>query len=100
MSETMCFSDSTMAHDYYASIDSEGSLVEKFKDIDDKTQFSYAMRRLQDPLTRNFVLDFGDEDAWCASDLNRNEIELLLSKPVRLIGTLLGVSPFHFILNV
>lgn len=85
-----------MAHDYYASLDSEGLLVEKFKDIDDKIQFSYAMRRLQDPLTRNFVLDFGNEDAWCASDLNSNEMELLLSKPVRLFETLLGASPFLF----
>jgi hypothetical protein len=82
MSETIASRDSTMAQDYYASLDEEGSLVEKFKDIDDKTQFHTAIRRLQDPLTQNFVLDFGNEDAWCASDLNTDELKLLLRKPV------------------
>lgn len=82
MSETSNSRDSTMAQDYYASLDHDGSLLEKFKDIDDETQFRHAIRRLQDPLTQNFVLDFGDEDAWCASDLNTNELKLLLSKPV------------------
>ncbi len=56
--------------------------MERFKNIDDKTQFYTAMRRLQDPLTHNFVLDFGNEEAWCASDLGTNELKLLLSKPV------------------
>ncbi|KAJ5793789.1 hypothetical protein N7457_000388 [Penicillium paradoxum] len=81
MSETADSRDSTMAQDYYASLDHDGSLMERFKDIDDKTQFYHAMHRLKDPLTQNFVLDFGNEDAWCASDLNTSELKLLLSKP-------------------
>ena len=82
MSYTTDSRQSTAPQDYYASLDDEGSLVERFKNIDDKTQFYTAMRRLQDPLTHNFVLDFGNEEAWCASDLGTNELKLLLSKPV------------------
>ncbi|KAJ5577039.1 hypothetical protein N7535_003965 [Penicillium sp. DV-2018c] len=70
-----------MAQDYYASLDENGSLVRKFMDIDDETQFHTAIRRLQDPLTQNFLLDFGNEDAWCASDLTTDEMKLLLRKP-------------------
>ncbi|KAJ5804676.1 uncharacterized protein N7518_000979 [Penicillium psychrosexuale] len=81
MSSTTDSRESTAPQDYYSSLDDEGLLVEKFKNIDDKTQFYLAMRRLQDPLTRNFVLDFGNEEAWCASDLNTNELKRLLSKP-------------------
>ncbi|KAK4861932.1 hypothetical protein LT330_003070 [Penicillium expansum] len=81
MSHTTDSRDSTAPQDYYSSLDDEGLLVEKFKNIDDKTQFYTAMRRLADPLTQNFVLDFGNEEAWCASDLGTNELELLLSKP-------------------
>ncbi|CAI7624853.1 unnamed protein product [Penicillium palitans] len=81
MSHTTDSRDSTAPQDYYSSLDDEGSLVEKFKNIDDKTQFYTAMRCLEDPLTQNFVLDFGNEEAWCASDLGTNELKLLLSKP-------------------
>ncbi|KAJ5420886.1 hypothetical protein N7465_003405 [Penicillium sp. CMV-2018d] len=81
MSHTTDSRDSTAPQDYYSSLDDEGSLVEKFKNIDDKTQFYTAMRSLEDPLTQNFVLDFGNEEAWSASDLGTNELKLLLSKP-------------------
>jgi hypothetical protein len=82
MAETVYSRDPTAPLDYYSSLDGGGPLVDKFKDIDDKIQFITAMRRLEDPLTGNFVLDFGNEDAWCASDLNTEEFKLLLGKPV------------------
>lgn len=83
MSETVYSRDSTTTpQEYYSGLGNDGSIEEKFKDIDDKTQFYGAMRRLEDPLTKNFVLDFGNDDAWCASDLDTNELNLLLSKPV------------------
>ncbi|OQD85655.1 hypothetical protein PENANT_c009G07250 [Penicillium antarcticum] len=81
MTETVYSRDPTGPLDYYSSLDGGGPLVDKFKDIDDKLQFITAMRRLEDPLTGNFVLDFGNEDAWCASDLNTDEFKLLLGKP-------------------
>ena len=87
MSETVYSRDPTTPRDYYSGLDNDGSLIEKFKDIDDKAQFYGAMRRLEDPLTKNFVLDFGNDDAWCASDLDTDELQKLLSKPVRLFET-------------
>ncbi|KAJ5188430.1 hypothetical protein N7491_004755 [Penicillium cf. griseofulvum] len=81
MSYTTDSRESTAPQDYYSSLDNGGSLVEKFKNIDDNTQFYTAIRRLKDPLTQNFVLDFGNEEAWCASDLGTSELKLLLSKP-------------------
>lgn len=82
MSYTTDSHESTAPQDYYSSLDDEGSLAEKFKNIDDKTQFEAAVLCLKDPLTQNFVLDFGNEDAWCASNLGTDELKLLLSKPV------------------
>lgn len=82
MSETVYSRDPVTPPGYYSGLDDEGSLTDKFKNIDDKIQFFGAMRRLEDPLTQNFVLDFGNDEAWCASDLNTDEFKLLLSKPV------------------
>ncbi|KAJ5771244.1 uncharacterized protein N7511_003295 [Penicillium nucicola] len=81
MTETVYSRDPTGPLNYYSSLDGGGPLADKFKDIDDKIQFVTAMHRLKDPLTANFVLDFGNEDAWSASDLNSEEIKLLLGKP-------------------
>jgi hypothetical protein len=72
---------------YYARLDGDRDsawpLKDKFHDIDDPTHFKPYMKRLSDPLTKNFVLDFGNEDAFCATDLGKDEFKLLLSKPVR-----------------
>jgi hypothetical protein len=69
--------------EYYSSLSgARPSLEEKFHDIDDKTHFYNAMHRLEDPRTRNFVLDFGNEDAWCGADLDTEDVKLLLSRPV------------------
>lgn len=69
--------------EYYASLQgAQGSLGSKFKDIDDKANFADYMQRLRNPLTRSFVLDFGNEDAYCATDLNTGDFRGLLSEPV------------------
>lgn len=69
--------------EYYSSLSGDRpSLEEKFHDIDNKTHFYNAMRRLEDPRTRNFVLDFGNEDAWYGANLDTEDIKLLLSRPV------------------
>ncbi|KAJ5198780.1 uncharacterized protein N7498_007897 [Penicillium cinerascens] len=75
--------------EYYYSLSGDSpSLKEKFHDIDDKTHFYNAMNRLEDPHTRNFVLDFGNEDAWSGADLDTEELKLLLSRPrARCFGT-------------
>ncbi|CAL5871156.1 uncharacterized protein PFLUO_LOCUS5402 [Penicillium psychrofluorescens] len=77
--------------EYYSSLSGDRpSLEEKFHDIDNKTHFYNAMRRLEDPRTRNFVLDFGNEDAWYGANLDTEDIKLLLSRPA--ITTYYGVS--------
>lgn len=71
-------------YDYYSSLRSDrGSLEDRFNDIDNRTHFDDYLHRLQHPHTRNFVLDFGNEDAWCATDLDTEDVKLLLGKPVR-----------------
>ena len=73
--------------EYYASLGGDPNwlgclLKDKFHDIDDKTHFDHLMSRLHNPLTDNFVLDFGNEDAWCATNLKEDELKRLLSRPV------------------
>lgn len=64
-----------------------GSLRDKFNDIDDPTYFRQYMHLLKEPETQNFVLDFGNEDAYCATDLVTDDFKALLSQPVCLVGT-------------
>lgn len=73
--------------EYYASLGGdhiplEGSLKDKFHDIDDKVHFDEYRCQLWSSDTKNFVLDFGNEDAWCATNLRKDELTLLLSRPV------------------
>ena len=69
--------------EYYTGLQGgQGSLEPKFKDIDDKANFVDYMQRLQNPLTRSFVLDFGNDHAFCATDLNTGDFRGLLSGPV------------------
>lgn len=73
--------------EYYASLGGDRNpltclLKDKFHDIDDKANFDHFMSRLQSPLMENFVLDFGNEDAWCATNLNEDELKRLLSRSV------------------
>lgn len=87
MAEAVDARDLLSPQEYYAALSGdrtspEHSLKDKFHDIDDKTHFTHYMDRLQNPLTENFVLDFGNEDAWCATNLKKDELKLLLSRPV------------------
>ncbi|KAB8255613.1 ADP-ribosylation factor [Aspergillus pseudonomiae] len=74
--------------EYYSSFKSNSNLQGKFHDIDDEAQFRAYLGYLQDAETRNFVLDFGNDDAWCAVDLEEEDIATLLrsAKP-RFFGT-------------
>ncbi|KAB8231533.1 uncharacterized protein BDW43DRAFT_140064 [Aspergillus alliaceus] len=73
---------------YYSSFAKNSCLAAKFHDIDGEDQFRAYLGYLQDAQTRNFVLDFGNDDAWCAVDLDQEDIALLLrsAKP-RCFGT-------------
>lgn len=84
MSDALYSRDLVSPREYYARFAADqGSLEARFKDIDDKAHFGTSMHLLDDPHTRNFVLDFGNEDAFCATDLSASEFKTLLGKPVR-----------------
>lgn len=71
--------------DYYAKVANNTDLEHlgsRFQTVDDEEHFAEYMHRLTDPETRNFVLDFGNEDAYCAVNLRSEEFERLLSEPV------------------
>ena len=69
--------------DYYSSFTSCPHLETKFQDIDEEVNFKAYLQYLRDARTQNFVLDFGDNDAWCAVNLEQKDIATLLHKPVR-----------------
>ncbi|KAJ6114280.1 hypothetical protein N7486_000058 [Penicillium sp. IBT 16267x] len=74
---------------YYEGIQGHrGPLRDKFNDIDDPAYFRQYMHLLKEPETQNFVLDFGNEDAYCATDLVTEDFRALLSQPrSRCFGT-------------
>ncbi|EYE95407.1 uncharacterized protein EURHEDRAFT_412225 [Aspergillus ruber CBS 135680] len=75
-------------YEYYSSFENQPHLCDKFRDIDDEANFRTYLHLLEDAHTHNFVLDFGNEDAWCAVDLERDDIASLLCSPrPRCIGT-------------
>jgi hypothetical protein len=75
--------DPRSPEEYYASLQgAQGSLESKFKNIDDETNFMDYMQRLQNELTRSFVLEFGNDVAYCATDLNTGDFRGLLSGQV------------------
>ncbi|KAF1814119.1 hypothetical protein P152DRAFT_412628 [Eremomyces bilateralis CBS 781.70] len=65
------------APEYYMSLDSE-EISSQFKDFDDSFGFRILDERLRRAQSRNFVLDFGDDAAWCAFDLNTDAVSKLL----------------------
>ncbi|KAJ5883600.1 uncharacterized protein N7473_010486 [Penicillium subrubescens] len=82
-------SDPRTPEEYYASLQgAQGSLESKFKNIDDKVHFMDYMQRLKNPLTRSFVLDFGNDVAYCATDLNTGDFRgLLTGQRAKCFGT-------------
>lgn len=72
-------------HEYYSSFEKRPHLSEKFHDIDDETHFQTYLHLLGNLQTRNFVLDFGNEDAWCGVNLERDDIASLLRSTVSAI---------------
>lgn len=68
--------------EYYSSFTYGPHLKDQFHDIDDVDTNRSYLHRLQDMSTRNFVLDFGNEDAYCALNLEESDLALLLRRPV------------------
>ncbi|PYI08568.1 ADP-ribosylation factor [Aspergillus sclerotiicarbonarius CBS 121057] len=74
--------------EYYSSFKTRPHLQDAFRDIDEANNLKTYLALLKDSQTRNFVLDFGNDDAWCAVNLNQEDFALLLRKPKpRFFGT-------------
>lgn len=69
--------------EYYGSFTDRPHLKEKFHDIDDEAHFRTYRLLLQRYDTQNFVLDFGNDDAWCALNLEEDDFTRLLRRYVR-----------------
>ncbi|EAW07677.1 uncharacterized protein ACLA_023920 [Aspergillus clavatus NRRL 1] len=82
-------------HAYYSALTSRPSLQDEFHDIDNEGHFQTYLRRLQDATTRNFVLDFGNDDAWCAMNLELEDISLLLRHPVSLFQYTTAIMSYY-----
>lgn len=68
--------------EYYGSFTDRPHLKDKFHDIDDETHFRKHRLLLQRYETQNFVLDFGNDDAWCALNLEEEDFIRLLRRYV------------------
>jgi hypothetical protein len=64
--------------DYYSSPAQNSNLETKFSNIDDQHNYRKCKNILGVASTRNFVTDLWSDSAWCAVDLNANEIKSLL----------------------
>lgn len=71
------------AAEYYTGLSSKRTgLDQKFRNIDDADNYAEYQTRLLDARARNFVLDFGNEDAWCAVDLQKDDWAAVMQTPV------------------
>lgn len=65
---------------YYEDLHDE-EILASFRDFDNERNFDVFDRQTRSPLSNNFIIDFGDDDAYCAFDLGSNSISRLLSVP-------------------
>lgn len=55
-------------------------ILKGFKNFDDLSNFKSLDDRVRHSRSRNFVLDFADEQAWCAFDLEADAVSKLLKE--------------------
>ncbi|KAL4934722.1 uncharacterized protein BDV17DRAFT_13333 [Aspergillus undulatus] len=79
MSEASPVRSSMSAQEYYKNFPQNPNIEANFHNIDEASHFRHYSALLKDVETRNFVLDFGNEDAWCAVDLEKEDITTLLT---------------------
>ncbi|KAF2761742.1 hypothetical protein EJ05DRAFT_507375 [Pseudovirgaria hyperparasitica] len=66
--------------DYYQDIENL-RIRQRFKDFDDPKNYERFDLDVRNPDTKNLVVDFGDDEAYCASNLNSNDIADILDAP-------------------
>ncbi|KAK8156297.1 hypothetical protein IWX90DRAFT_226710 [Phyllosticta citrichinensis] len=64
--------------DYYRSLGNT-ELLQKIQNLDDHTVFRGFLEHASKIASRNFVIDFGEEEAWCGSDLSAGGLKALLN---------------------
>ncbi|KAF2094803.1 hypothetical protein NA57DRAFT_60221 [Rhizodiscina lignyota] len=64
---------------YYHQLNEGG--INAFKDFDNPLNFKSLDEKARKASTRNFVIDFGDDEAWCAFDLEASAVKKLLKSP-------------------
>ncbi|KIW06736.1 uncharacterized protein PV09_02429 [Verruconis gallopava] len=69
--------DNSRPAEYYRGLD-QWSLSEGMKDFDDPENYDELARAVMSARSRNFVLDFDDDHAWCGFDLDAEAISSLL----------------------
>ncbi|OCL10498.1 hypothetical protein AOQ84DRAFT_426903 [Glonium stellatum] len=62
---------------YYTELNDDG-IVRSIKNFDDDVHFEQFDHEVRSPNSRNFLIDFGDDEAWCAFDLEANSFTSLL----------------------
>lgn len=65
---------------YYEDLHDE-EILASFRDFDNERNFDLFDRQTRNPRSSNFVVDFGDDDAYCAFDLGSHSVSRLLSVP-------------------
>ncbi|KAL1962853.1 hypothetical protein VTN77DRAFT_9128 [Rasamsonia byssochlamydoides] len=77
------------ASEYYSGfLSTRPGLSQKFKNIDEEVHFREYQKLLLDARTQNFVLDFGNDDAWCGVNLNVDDLVALMDAPrPKIFGT-------------
>lgn len=56
-------------------------IVESLKNLDNKDDFAFCDRAVCSPSTRNFLVDFSDDEAWCMPNADAPAIDALLNEP-------------------
>jgi hypothetical protein len=65
---------------YYSDL-GDDNVRHRFRDFDVQDNFSLFDRQMLDPKSHNFCLDFGEDSAFCALDLDAQSYEKLLTSP-------------------
>lgn len=65
---------------YYTDL-ADPDINASFRDFDNEINFDFFDRQTRNPSVRNFCLDFGDDDAYCAFDLTAHSYTNLLHSP-------------------
>ncbi|KAF2495997.1 hypothetical protein BU16DRAFT_617511 [Lophium mytilinum] len=66
--------------EYYLDLDDK-DIVRGIRNFDEDGNFDQFDREVRNPHSRNFLVDFGDQEAWCGFDLEALSITRLLNAP-------------------